>query len=311
VRSETLSERARGASSTKERKAEKPFGGVEAGGTKWVCAVGTRPDDIQATLSYPTGEPQETIAKAIEFFACNGPLAGIGIASFGPIDLQPDSPTWGYITTTPKPGWSDVELAPAFQRALGTPVAFDTDVNAAALAERRWGAAADVDTFVCITVGTGIGGGCIVGGQLLHGLLHPEMGHMRIPHDRGRDPFPGSCPYHGNCLEGLASGEAVRQRNGYVGDDRWDDGTQRLEAEYLALGLLNLVCALSPKRIILGGGVMEQPLVLPLVRGRLQELAASYFDTHALAGGINDYVVRPGLGGRAGVLGAIELARLG
>jgi len=284
------------------------YGGIEAGGTKWVCAIGTGPDDVQESVVIPTGSPAETIARATTFLAQNGSLAAVGVGSFGPIDLDPSSPTWGRITTTPKAGWNDVDLVSAIAIATRVPVGFDTDVNAAALAEHRWGAAAGLDTFCYITVGTGIGGGGMANGRLLHGLLHPEFGHMRIPHDRGRDPFPGNCPYHGDCLEGLASGQAVNARwPGRAG--RWDEEMLSLEAEYLALGILNVISVLSPQRVILGGGVMNEPGLLDAVRRSVQELAGGYFQSPRLADGIGDYIVAPSLGDRAGVLGAFELAR--
>ncbi|HUE26343.1 MAG TPA: ROK family protein [Solirubrobacteraceae bacterium] len=289
------------------------FGGIEAGGTKWVCGVGDGGATVLRLETIPTTTPQETIARAAEFFNRDGILDGIGVGSFGPIDVHRASPTWGQITTTPKPGWAHTNLVASIHAALEIPVAFDTDVNAAALAESRWGAALGLETFSYITVGTGIGGGAIVNGRLLHGLLHPELGHMRVPHDRARDPFDGVCPYHGDCLEGLASGEAIRQRWGRPGEElSGDAAVWALESEYLALGLTNIVCTLSPQRIILGGGVTKQPVLLPLVRLRLQELLAGYFDAPELSSpeGLGDYVVAPGLGDRAGVLGAIELARL-
>jgi fructokinase len=236
----------------------------------------------------------------------------LGVASFGPIDVHRASPTWGQITTTPKPGWASTDLVATLRAALNIPVAFDTDVNAAALAESHWGAAIGLETFCYITVGTGIGGGAIVNGQLLHGLLHPEVGHMRIPHDRGRDPFEGVCPYHGDCFEGLASGEAIRQRWGRSGEELADDPVVwELESEYLALGLMNVICALSPQRIVLGGGVPKQPNLLPLVRQRLMELLGEYFNAPELTqpDAIEQYIVAPGLGDLSGVLGAIELAR--
>jgi fructokinase len=183
----------------------------------------------------------------------------------------------------------------------------DTDVNAAALGEHRWGAAVGLDTFCYITVGTGIGGGGMANGRLMHGLLHPEFGHMRIPHDRVRDPFEGICPYHGDCLEGLASGEAIRARWGEAGEENVDERVWQLEAEYLALGLVNVVCTLSPQRIVLGGGVMKQPQLLPLIRKQVSELLAGYIS--ALDGELDDYLVAPALGDRAGVLGSLELAR--
>ena len=188
------------------------YGGIEAGGTKWVCAVADQPGRPDKLDSFPTTSPEDTVARAVRFFTENGPVAALGVGSFGPVDIRPDSPTWGTITTTPKPGWGDTDVVGALRSGLRVPIALDTDVNVAALGEWRWGAAAGLDTFCYITVGTGIGAGAVVNGGLLHGLLHPELGHMRIPHDRARDPFDGICPYHGDCLEGLASGEAIRQR---------------------------------------------------------------------------------------------------
>ena len=290
------------------------WGGIEAGGTKFVCAVGTGPDDLRAQVRFPTTTPDDSIGRAIEFFERQQqekePLAGVGIASFGPVDPNPDSPTFGYITTTPKSGWAHTDLAGTVRRALRVPVGFDTDVNGAALGERRWGAARGLDTFVYLTVGTGIGGGGMVGGKLIHGLLHPEMGHFRIPHDRERDPFGGVCPYHGDCLEGLATGPALEARWGRPGEKlpvhhpAWE-----LEADYLALGLVSIICILSPQRVILGGGVMKQRHLFPLVRRRVQELLNGYLQAPAIVDRIDDYVVPPALGSRAGVLGAIALAR--
>jgi fructokinase len=241
------------------------YGGVEAGGTKWVCAIGDGPDDLVDTVTFPTTTPAETIARVAAFFERNGNLAAVGVGSFGPIDVGR-----GQITTTPKPGWGDTPLATALRQELRVPVAFDTDVNAAALGEQRWGAAEDLDTFCYITVGTGIGGGGMVNGRLMHGLLHPEVGHMRIPHDRERDPFDGVCPYHGDCFEGLASGEAMRTRWGRPAEELDDEAAWDLEAEYLALGLVNVICTVSPQRIVLGGGVPKHPALLPLVRRRVR-----------------------------------------
>jgi fructokinase len=263
--------------------------------------------------TFPTTTPQETISRAAQFFRGSGLPACLGVGSFGPIDVHRESPTWGQITTTPKPGWAGTNLIASIRAALDVPVALDTDVNAAALAESQWGAARALDTFSYITVGTGIGGGAIVNGRLLHGLLHPELGHMRIPHDRWRDPFDGVCPYHGDCLEGLASGEAIRQRWGRPGEElSGNAAVWELEGEYLALGLMNIICTLSPQRIVLGGGVMKHPSLFTLVRRRLQELLAGYFNAPALTcpEAIERYIVPPGLGDRAGVIGAIELARI-
>ena len=287
------------------------FGGIEAGGTKFVCAVGTGPDDLRAEVRFPTTTPEETIGRAIEFFQQQTePLKAIGIASFGPLDPNPASPTFGYITTTPKPGWSHTDLAGAIRRALGVPVAFDTDVNAAALGEHRWGAAQGLDTFIYLTIGTGIGGGGMANGRLIHGLMHPEMGHVRIPHDRGLDPFPGSCPYHGDCLEGLAAGPALEARWGQRGEELpADHPAWLLEAHYLALGLVNFICVLSPQRIIMGGGVMQRRHLFPLVRRKVQELLNEYLPVPTIMEQIDDYIVPPGLGDRSGVLGAIALAQ--
>ncbi len=249
-------------------------------------------------------------APASALWAASPAKTALGIAAFGPLDAQPGSPTFGFITTTPKPGWAQTDLAGALRRALGIPVAFDTDVNGAALGEQHWGAAQGLDTFVYLTVGTGIGGGGVVNGRRMRGLLHPEMGHVRVPHDRECDPFPGICPYHGDCLEGLASGPAIEARWGRRGESlpadhpAWD-----LEAEYLALGLVNVVCTLSPQRIVLGGGVMKAPSLLQRVRQRVLTLLGGY--VAPLAGGLDDYIVPPALGDQAGVLGAIALAQQG
>jgi fructokinase len=288
------------------------WGGIEAGGTKTVCAVGTGPDDLRAEVRIPTTTPEETIQQVIQFFrqqAGEEPLAAVGIASFGPLDLDPDSPTFGHIIVTPKPGWAHTNWAKRVRQGLGTPVRLDTDVNAAALAEHRWGAGRGLDNFVYLTIGTGIGGGGMINGRLIHGLDHPEMGHMRIPHDRALDPFEGSCPYHGDCLEGLAAGPALEARWGQPGAMLGEDHPAwPLEADYLAFGLVNLTCILLPQRIIMGGGIMQQPQLFPLVRRRVQELLNGYLQAPMILDRIDEYIVPPGLGHRAGVLGAIVLA---
>jgi fructokinase len=289
------------------------WGGIEAGGTKTVCAVGAGSDELGASVRIPTTTPEETIGRILEFFRQyqeREPLVAVGIASFGPVDARPGSPTFGYITTTPKPGWTQTDFAGIIRRELGTPVGFDTDVNAAALAEQRWGAAQGVDSFVYLTVGTGIGGAAMVDGKLVHGLNHPEMGHVRIPHDRATDPFAGSCPYHGDCLEGLAAGPALEARWGQPAEMLAEEHPAwLLEADYLALGLMNLICILLPERIIMGGGIMQQPRILPLVRQKAQELLSGYFQVPLILDRMDEYVVAPGLGDQAGVLGAIVLAQ--
>lgn len=285
------------------------FGAVEVGGTKILCAVGTGPEDLKQ-IRFPTTAPTETIEQVVAFFRAQPePVKAVGIGSFGPVDLNPASPQFGWITGTPKPGWSNTDLGGAIRRALGVPVGFDTDVNAAALGEHRWGAAAGLETFIYLTVGTGIGGGGLVGGRLMHGLLHPEMGHVRIPHDWTADPFEGSCPFHGDCLEGLASGVAMAQRWGRPGAELppdhpgWD-----LEVGYLAHALVNYICVLSPERIILGGGVMQQAHLFPRIRSKVTALLNGYVQAEAVLKRMEEYIVPPGLGDRAGVLGALALA---
>lgn len=286
------------------------YGGIEGGGTKFVCAAGTGPDDIRAEVRFPTGAPGECIDQAVAFFqGLDKPISAVGIASFGPIDPDPSSPTFGYVTTTPKPGWASTDFAGEVSRRLAVPVGFDTDVNVAALGEFQWGAAQGLDTFIYLTVGTGIGGGAMVNGKLVHGLLHPEMGHIRIPHDWERDPYAGMCSYHGDCLEGLACGPAI--------EDRWgkramelpqEHPAWELEADYLAVGLVSLMLPMSPQRIIMGGGVMEQKHLFPKIRARVLELLNGYVQVPALIERTDSYIVPPGLGGRAGVLGGIALA---
>jgi len=277
------------------------IGGIEAGGTKFVCAVGSSPNDLD-TVEIPTATPQETIRRVIEFFGRHGGLEALGIGSFGPIDPRPESPTFGFITSTPKLAWRNLNLAGALREALNVRVAFDTDVNAAALGESRWGAAQGLHTFLYLTVGTGVGGGGMMNGRLLHGRTHPEMGHIRIPHDRERDPFSGSCPYHGDCLEGLAAGPAIRARWAIPANELpAEHPAWELEADYLALGIGSLSLAFSPQRIVLGGGIMRREELYPLVRDKVSSLLNGYIEAPE--------IVPPKLGARAGVLGAIALAQ--
>ena len=286
------------------------FGAIEAGGTKFVCAVGSGPDDLE-TIQIPTTSPEATIGAAVAFLAgrAGGELQAVGIASFGPLGLDPDSPSFGHITSTPKLEWRNFDLAGAVRRALGVPIGFDTDVNGAALGEARWGAAKGLADFVYLTVGTGIGGGAVVGGRVIHGLVHPEMGHIRLPHDRARDPYPGICPYHGDCLEGLASGPSMEARWGAPASELPPEHPAwLLEAHYLALGVASFVCTLSPRRIVLGGGVMQQAHLFGLVRAELLELLNGYVQAPEITERVSEFVVPPLLGPRAGVLGALVLA---
>lgn len=286
------------------------FGGLEAGGTKFVCGIGTSPGDHETT-QFPTTSPQATVDAAVDWFRSRaaGRLKAVGIASFGPVDLDPKSPTFGYITSTPKLTWQNFNIAGAIRDALRVPVEIDTDVNAAALGEARWGAAQGLSDALYLTVGTGIGGGAIANGRVLHGMLHPEMGHIRIPHDLTKDPFPGVCPFHGDCLEGLACGPAMEARWGAKAPSLpIDHPAWKLEAEYLALALTSWVCTLSPKRILLGGGVMQQPHLFDLIRTNLARLLNGYIRTPEVTTGLDRFVVPPDLGSRAGVLGALVLA---
>lgn len=275
-----------------------------------MCGVGTGPDDLQLT-TVPTTSPQATIDQIIAFFRdqAGRELSAVGVGAFGPIDLHPESPTFGFITSTPKVGWQQYDLAWTLYRALQVPIGFDTDVNAAAAGEARWGAGRGFPNFLYLTVGTGIGGGALVNGEVIHGLLHPEMGHIRIPHDLGADPFPGSCPYHKDCLEGLASGPAMQARWGKRAQELpADHPAWALEAHYLALGLATWVCTVSPERILLGGGVMQQASLFPMIRQELLRLLNGYIDAKPLLNEIDSYVAPPELGSRAGVLGAMVLA---
>lgn len=287
------------------------YGGVEGGGTKFVCAVGTGPEDILDEMRFPTTSPEETLAKAIDFFKKHHASA-IGIASFGPVDLNPASATHGYITATPKAGWSNTDVLGAFRRALDIPLTFETDVNAAAFGEYTWiPENQGLDSLVYFTIGTGIGAGILLNGRLVHGLTHPEAGHMRLPHDRSRDPFPGECPFHGDCFEGLANGPAMALRWHRPAESLPEDHPAwDLEATYIALALVNVIYIFSPQRIILGGGVMQQRALFPLIRQKVRNSLNGYFASEAITGDVEAYIVPPSLGKRSGILGAMALARM-
>lgn len=290
------------------------IGAVEAGGTKFLCGIGTGPDDLRDVERIPTTAPAETLDRTVAFLReaaeRRGPLAAVGVGSFGPVDPDPSSATFGHITTTPKEGWSGTDVVGPLRDALQVPVAFDTDVNAAAVGEGRWGAARGLHTYLYLTVGTGIGGGAVVNGRLVHGFLHPEMGHVRIPRDPAEEPdeFGGSCPYHGDCLEGLASGPAVEARWGRP-PEQLPDGHPAwgLEAAYLARGVTNYLLTLAPQRVIMGGGLMKRRSLFPPVREEVRGLLAGYLQVPEVAGRLEEYVVPPGLGDRAGLLGALAL----
>ncbi len=290
------------------------FGGIEAGGTKFVCMVSTSPDHIVAETKFPTTSPEETISRTNKFFMPfieRRELAAVGIGSFGPLDLNPASETYGFITKTPKPGWSFANLFGGVHAELKVPVAFDTDVNAAAFGEYFWVKENEnLDPLLYITIGTGIGVGAVVNGHPVHGLVHTEGGHIVIPHDKVEDPFEGNCPYHKDCWEGLASGPAMAKRWGmpaeYLADDHpgWD-----LEAKYIALAIVNQIYLYSPQRIVLGGGVSHHPGLLKLIQDKVQQILNGYVQSDMILNHMDKYVVSPGLGKRSGVLGAIALAK--
>ena len=288
------------------------FGGIEAGGTKFVCAVGSNPEDLSKPFRFGTTSPGETIDKVIEYFRRQNKkerISAIGIGSFGPVDLGKMSPTYGYITSTPKIKWQNTDFYGKIKEAFDVPLGFDTDVNAAALGEHQWGAARNVSDFIYLTIGTGIGGGGMIRDEFLHGLIHPEMGHIFIPHDKEFDSYEGKCPFHKNCFEGLASGTAIKDRWGESGEKLGKDHPAwELEANYISLAVINYICTLSPQMVILGGGVMKQEQMLPLIHKRVKELLNSYIRVPEITDNIDKYIVLPELGDNAGVLGAIALA---
>ena len=288
------------------------FGGVEAGGTKFVCVIGTGPDDIVEKMRISVAGPAETLEAALGFFqraiASGRRLDAIGIGSFGPVELRRGHVQYGCITTTPKPGWAGTDVVGPFVAAFGIPVGYDTDVNAAALAEGRWGAARGFETFVYLTLGTGIGGGAVVDGGLLHGLGHPEMGHIAVPRCPG-DRFDGVCPFHGDCFEGMASGPAVAARFGRRAEEL--EGGDRAAAAhlvgfYLAAGVRSIVYALAPGRLVVGGGLSEMPGVMAAARAELESQLNGYpgLPEHRNV----EFVAAARLGGMAGPNGTLILA---
>ena len=287
------------------------LGAVEGGGTKFVCMIGTSPTDVVDEITIPTGDPAATLGAVIEFFQQPRPefhLAAIGVSMFGPLGLNPEQPGYGGTLATPKPRWSQVRVVSPLARRLNVPIGFDTDVNGAVLGEARWGAAQNLDPVVYLTVGTGVGGGALVNGGTIHGLLHPEMGHVPMPRLPG-DDYAGWCPFHGRCLEGLVSGPALAERCGRpVSEVSPDDPVWDLTARYLAYGLSTLVLTLSPRRIVLGGGVMRQAKLLPLVRRALREILNDYIRVPEIQDKIDDYVVLSTLDQKAGLYGALVLA---
>ncbi|MEW4309396.1 ROK family protein [Rossellomorea marisflavi] len=279
------------------------LGAIEAGGTKFVCAVGDEQGTIIDRVQIPTTLPEETIPKVIEFFRKH-PVKAIGIGSFGPIDVNRESASYGNVTSTPKVGWKDYPFVQAIKDAIPVPVGFNTDVNAAALGEATFGAAKGLDSCLYITVGTGIGAGAVVQGKLLQGLSHPEMGHILIRRHED-DPYEGKCPYHKDCLEGLAAGPAIEARWGVKGDQLVDKGeVWEMEGYYIAQALMQYIVIISPKKIILGGGVMKQKQIFPIIYKHLEKMINGYVNLPPL----EDYIVSPGLGDNAGITGSLMLA---
>lgn len=289
------------------------YGAIEAGGTKFVCAIGNGPEEIADEIRIPTTYPEETIGQVLKFFkkfSHRIQLRAMGIGAFGPIDLDQSSPTYGHIVSTPKKNWENTNLVGMIRKTYNLPIGFDTDVNAAALGEHEWGAAQDLSDFIYITIGTGIGGGGMINGQLMHGLLHPEMGHIRIPHDFAEDPFDGCCPYHGDCFEGLASGPAMQARWKMSPEMlKEDHKAWSLAAKYIGLAVTNYICTLSPQRIIIGGGLMNQKQLLPLIHKQVRQYLNNYIKSPEIIQTIEEYIVLPALGNQAGIMGAIALAK--
>lgn len=290
------------------------FAAIEAGGTKTVCAIASSPHEILQHAVFPTSTPDETLSQVLAFFSAGqdalGPLAALGVASFGPIEIKPDSPNLGTIVNTPKPGWTGFNYLQALS-GCGVPIRVDTDVNGAGLGEWIAGNGKGIETLCYVTVGTGIGAGVLKGGVPLSGFMHYEIGHIRPPHDRDKDPFPGRCPYHGNCLEGLASGPAIIDRWGAPLNTLPDPAEAiALEAEYLAYLVYTIVLCHMPDRIVLGGGVMKAAGLIEQIRIKAKALLGRYIDHPAVSGDLSDYIVPPALGDDAGIVGAIALAEM-
>lgn len=298
------------------------FGAIEAGGTKFVCAIGCGPGEgLRDRIQFSTGDdPARLMRDVVAWFSerekVYGRYTGFGVASFGPVDLDVTSPTHGFITTTPKAGWKNADILGPLRRAFpGLPLGFDTDVNGAALGEARWGAARGLDDFIYLTAGTGIGGGGMARGRLLHGLVHPEMGHIGVP-QRAGDAFAGVCPFHGPCWEGLCSGPAITARTGLPAEQlppdhpAWDDVIFTMSH-----ALKTLACVLSPRRIILGGSVRKagqlgETAFFEKLRAAFRTSLAGYIASPSVSPeGIANYIVPPALGDDAGVCGALALAQ--
>ena len=282
---------------------------VEAGGTKFICGLGTEDGEIIDKISIPTTTPEDTMKEVIAYFK-DKKFDVMGVGSFGPIDPVKESGTYGYITKTPKPYWSDYNLIGELKKHFNVLMEFDTDVNGAALAESWWGAGSGLKNVMYITVGTGIGAGAVVDGKMLQGLTHPEMGHISIKRHKD-DSYEGKCPFHKDCLEGMAAGPAIEARWGKKGFELSDDmEVWEMEAYYLAQGLVNYILVLSPEKIIMGGGVMKQKQLFPLIRKNVQEFLNGYVHKKEILDDIDNYIVYPGLGDEAGFIGSLALGKI-
>ncbi|MDK8502627.1 ROK family protein [Aerococcus sp. UMB1112A] len=282
------------------------YAAIEAGGTKFVCSVGDDQGQILDQVSFPTTEPEETLAQVSDFFQkYSQDLQAIGIGSFGPIDIHPESPTYGYITSTPKLAWQNYDFVGRIQQDFKLPIAWTTDVNAAAYGEYKAGAGQASQSLVYYTIGTGIGGGAIQDGHFVQGFSHPEMGHMLV-RSHADDPYAGNCPFHHYCLEGMAAGPAIEDRVGLPGSEIPEkDPYWEIEAYYLAQCAYNTSLVLRPEKIILGGGVMKQAHLLERIQRQFKELVNDYIDTPD----VNSYIQTPGLEDNAATIGCFELAK--
>ncbi|MBP9477983.1 MAG: ROK family protein [Sebaldella sp.] len=282
---------------------------IEAGGTKFICGIGNENGEIFEKISIPTTVPEETMKKVIEYFK-GKEFEVMGVACFGPIDPVKGSKTYGYISKTPKPNWTDYDIIGELKKNFNVPMEFDTDVNGAALGESLWGAGKGLNSVMYITVGTGIGAGAVINGRMLQGLTHPEMGHISIKRNEN-DKFKGKCPFHSDCLEGLASGPAIEDRWGEKAYNLEDKNeVWELEAYYLAQALINYILILSPQRIIMGGGVMKQKQMFPLIRKNVKEFLNGYVHKKEILEDIDNYIVYPGLEENAGLMGSLALGSL-
>ncbi len=282
------------------------IGAIEAGGTKFVCGIGSEDGIIEDSLSFPTEHPEVTMEHVITYFKDKN-VDAIGIGTFGPIDIDPSSPSFGYVTTTPKPGWANYNFLGTLKQSLPVPCGWDTDVNAAAFGEAKWGAAKGLDSCVYYTVGTGVGVGVYSEGKLVHGLVHPEGGHV-CTRRHPEDTYAGYCSYHGDCLEGMASGPALEARWKVKGSElpashpAWE-----IEAFYIAQAVTGAILLISPKKVILGGGVMQQSQLFPMIRDEVRRNLNGYVSAEAIQTNIETYIVPPGLGDKAGLCGALAL----